>query len=214
MKQVDSDALGFVNKALGITGPGASATEFADGILDQVFDVTPAIRRGRTLAAGQGIFYGVLQNVHAIAESLETSVAPFNIQVGAIAPYPGDMSDLFDLWLLGASVRQISGTGTFTGSLMITYDPAVQGFGVDDSGVAVVLTRQLPLAFWDSVVSEGTTTFAIDEQGNPYAKIGIRLHRATDTLVTFRSTSSALATFACFLSLGLFPAGLGQDASV
>lgn len=209
MKRVDSDALGIVTKALGLTGRGAAITEFLDAQLDQTLDVLPLVRRGRTQAGTEGIFTGVLQNVHGAANSLTTSVNPYNIATGRIAPYPDPVPAQFDIWLLAAVVRQNSGTGTL--SAVLDFQSNVQGWGVDDSGVAVVATLTQPLAFWDAVAVEGITFGLRNGARGPYARLGIRLPRFGDPVLTFRSTSSAVATFSCQVVLGVFPVSLGQD---
>lgn len=208
MKRVDSEALSEVDRALGITGQGAGVTEFADRDLTQVFDVGPSARRGRTLAAGTGVFIGQLSNVHTDAETLFTTVNPYEITVGAIPPYPSPMPRHLDVWILGASVEQQSGAGTFAGLLQASQP--FQGFGVNDSGVAVVRNQALTLAHWDAVVTVGDEV-GITEQGNTWVPIRMRLARSLNTEVIFRSTSSLTSTFNCQVLFGVFPVGLGQD---
>jgi len=210
VKVVDSDALGEVTKALGLTGKGAGITEFLDGQLDQTLDVAPIVRRGRTQAGSQGIYTAALRNVHAGAGNLSTAVNPFDITVGALPPYPAPMPAQFDVWLIGAGVQRVSGTGTLAAGIFVRQgDAAGQGFGEDDSGVAVVSSRSTALAFWDSTVTE-LTTFALQNGSNPYQAINMRLRRPVTT-VTFSSTASALATFEATLLIGVFPLSLGQD---
>jgi len=211
VQRVDSDALGIITRALGITGRGSAITEFLDGQLEQVFDVAPAIRRGRTLAGSEGIFTGLLQNVHTGATSLISQMRPFNATVGAIAPYPVPVPLQFDIWLLGAGLRLISGSGTLSAILDLEYE--LQGWGIDDSGVAVVATRAIVLANWDTVVTEGIA-FGLQVNGGPYMNIGLRLPRSSDTRFTFRTTSSATSTWECQVILGLFPTSLGQDGAI
>lgn len=212
-KIVDSDALAFVTRALGLTGAGAATTELIDGTVDQVLDIVPLVRRGRTFASTQGIFTGILQNVHTDAESLLTSVDPYEFgATGLVAPWPSPVPPQFDIWLLGAVVRRESGSGTFTGILETHI--AVQGWGIDDSGVAVVSTLGFPIVRWDAVVTE-TIVFGVTAGGElPYAPIGMRLPRSGESTLAFRSTSSLTSTYSCQVVLGLFPVSLGQDGMV
>jgi len=217
MKKVDSQALGTVQKALGLTGSGAPSTEFLDGTVDQVLDVASMVRRGRTLSPSAGIFLATLQNVHGAAETLFSQWEPYQGGTGTRAPFPDPVPDTFDIWLLAAAVRQESGTGTFTGILTIDYPLAALGFGVDDSGAAIAATNAMGLVFWDSVVAQGPTV-GLKEDGQPWTRIGMRIPRyvfpatANQVSLVFNSTSSAIATFRCQLLMGLFPVGLGQDA--
>lgn len=215
MKTVSSQALGLVNRALGLTGAGAALTEFLDGQLDQTLDVAPIVRRGRTQAGTGGLYYGVFENNHAVADTQVSSIAPYRTPVGAIPPYPSPIPPDFDLWLIGAAMVRASGSGTFTGALFLGLGDVPQGWGIDEAGAAVVASTSFPLAFWDSVVGQ-TVTFGLTEQGEPYVPIGLRMLRPPDQANTldFSSTSSAAAVFRLFVLLGLFPASLGQDAAV
>lgn len=212
MKQVRSDALDSVNRALGLTGAGAPITEFHDSIVEQTLDVGPMVRRGRTPAGTTGLFTAVMRNVHAIAETIQTIVNPYTNAVGVIAPYPSPVdSSLFDLWLLTAGVRQITGSGTLTSVLSIDYPNATQGWGVDNAGGAIINTPGTQLVFWDSLVTQGVT-FGLKEDGQPTAFFRMRM-RPGATLI-FNSTSSAAITVDCHMLLGLFPVTLGQDVFI
>jgi len=212
LKTVDSQALGILNKQLGITGRGAQVTELLDGTLEQTFDTGPAVRRGRTLAATTGLVTGTLSNVHTVAETLTSSIEPYAVAVGAIAPYPTPVPDTLDVWLLAATARQFSGTGTFTGSLFLDYPNATQGWGINDSGAAVVRQDEHAIIVWDSILAVGPQ-FALMENGQPWQRLGLRLPRG-GTILRWRSISSAAATFDCQLLMGLFPVALGQDVTL
>lgn len=215
MKQIDSQALAIVNRALGLFGSGASLTEFLDGSVDQTLDIGDLVRRGRTVAKSQGIFMGLLRNIHGAANTQTSTFQPYLGGTGTIAPYPEPMPPGFDIWVLAAYVRQLSGSGTFTGALMIDPNTTNLGWGVDQAGNAVSAAARMALIFWDSLVTQ-TDTFALLEDGQPWAKIGQRLFRLNrdDVALLFSSTSSAAATFDCFVMLGVFPVGLGQDVLV
>lgn len=214
-QKIDSDALAVVTKSLGLTGRGSQLTEFLDGQLDQTFDVLPAIRRGRTLASTEGIFTAILRNIHSAANSVTTTVRPYNIDsVDAIAPWPAPVPEQFDIWLLEATVSREAGAGDMVGGLLdIQLDS--QGFGRDSAGAAVVGSAAIPLAFWDALATEGAVTMGILAGARgPIKRIGIRLPRINDPALTFRTTSDAAAEFQADLILGLFPVSLGQDGLV
>jgi len=210
MKIVDSDALGVVSKSLGLTGSGAPVTEFMDGVVEQTLDVAPIIRRGRTQASSQGIYTGVMRNIHGAANDQTSAINPFNVTTGAIPPYPAPMPEQFDLWVFGASVTQISGTGTVVAALTLQFGAASQGWGIDSAGIAVVNNREQPVAFWDTVQTVVNPWLLMGTLG-PWQRIGMRLPRNPFVQFVFRSTASAIATYELQLLLGVFPVALGQD---
>ncbi len=207
-REVDSDALGIVNRALGIAGAGAPLTEFSDGILDQVLSVNDLVRRGRTPAESSGLFYGVLQTVHPGADTQTTEINPFNAAVGAIEPYPVPVPIGFDLWLVAANLQQTAAVVQATAGLFTLLPATSQGWGLDEGNLAVVTQVRTCVAFWDSLVQQ-THVFGITEQGEPLVKIGQRLRPGTTLLLSV--TSAAAATYNCQCIMGLFPVGMGQD---
>jgi len=215
MKLVDSDALGMVNRALGITGSGAAITEFPDGVLDQVLDVSALIRRGRTQGRTTGLYYGVLRNIHAVADNQANDINPFNLAaVGLFPPFPSPIPNRFDLWLLTATVQQAAGTGTLGAALHLVWPTTQQAFGIDESGNAVTATPPITVAHWDALVTQTVEFGVLAGSEAPEAKINLRLPPSPDTRIIFQTTSSAAATFDCTLILGLFPVGLGQDGAI
>lgn len=215
MKKVDSDALGLVWRALGLTGEGATVTEIPDGILDQVIDVGPIIRRGRTQASTTGLYTPVLRNIHGAADTQASSETPYLVDVAdRIEPYPTPMPAQFDVWLLGASVHRLSGTGTLSAMLTVNWDSAHQGWGVDESGNAIVANVEKAIAIWDALFTVTVGVGVLNGSNGPWAKIGMRIPRSPTSTLIFRTTSSAVATYDCQLMLGVFPVGLGQDGLV
>lgn len=205
---VDSDALGIVTRALGLTGKGAALTEFLDGQVDQVLSVNDLIRRGRTQVQRGGIYTGTMQTVHTDAETITFTVDPFDVTTGRIAPYPGPISNRFDLWAISVSVRRLSGGGTLTAQANLAYHADQIGWGIDDSGVAVTSNAGGSVAFWDSIVSQ-SNAFGLQNGSNPTQFIGQRLFPGT--LLQVSSTSSLTSTYNFIWLLGLFPIALGQD---
>jgi len=209
MKTVDSDALGVVNRALGLSGAGAQRTEFMDGVVDQTIDVAALIRRGRTQGATEGIYTAIMRVINTAANNISTTVDPYAVgTTGLIAPYPNPMPMNFDVWLLGASVDRVSGTGTMSLALRIDFLASQQGWGIDDQGVAVAVASTQVMAFWDTPFTAGTI-FGLLDQGGTFMKIGTRIPRGA--VLTFHSLSSATSTYDCQVLLGVFPTALGQD---
>lgn len=210
MKKIDSQALDSLVRALGLSGPGSPITELTDGIVDQVIDVKDIIRRSRTQAQTAGIYTGMLRNAHTGATSLTATLAPFNATTTARAPYPAPMPADFDVWLLTAAVTQLSGGGTLSGALRVNCTARIMGLTTTGAAVASVQN----VAFWNTVVVEATTFGTKSGTTTPLQNIGMRLPRDPLTQIVFGSTSSATATFDCFITLGVFPVGLGQDVIV
>jgi len=215
VKKIDSDALGILTKSLGLTGAGSPVTELQDGVVDQSLDIAPIVRRSRTQGVTTGIYYGIMDNVHTDSETLTTSVFPYNVTVGAQAPYPVPMPLQFDIWLLAASVFRASGAGTLTGSLQLLGNTSRQGWGVDDGGAATGLVTNIQaIALWDTLIGSGITFGRMALNGRPMWMQSFRLPRGTATELRFVSLSSLTATFRCIVTLGVFPVALGQDGVV
>jgi len=213
MKKIDSQALGILNKSLGLSGAGSPVTELTDGVVDQVLDVAPIVRRSRTLAGSGGLFVAVFENDHAAADNRTTSIFPYNAGTGnVLPPYPSPMPAQFDVWLLTAGMIRIAGSGTVTGNLSLLMPSAQQGIGVDDAGAATGIVAMLtPLVFWDTVLAG-----SIIAQRNlgVQAQIGQRLPASPATELRLFTTASAAAIYHCFAVLGVFPVGLGVDGLV
>jgi len=214
MKKIDSDALWMANRALGLTGAGLQATELLDGQVNQTLDIGRVARRSRALVGTEGVFYGILQNVHTDIETLTTTYSVYTATGANVAPFPSPIPAQFDLWLLTAGIRRISGVGGLTnGVFFINLLTGSQAFGIDDSGVAIVSTIRHVLASWDTITVITPVSYGIQENGDALSRIGLRLPRG-DVQLGFSSTSAATATFNLELVFGLFPVTLGQDALI
>ena len=212
-KRIDSDALGILTKALGLSGAGSPVTELADGVVDQTLDIVPIVRRSRTAATSEGIFIGLLQNDHSGSGTLTTSVFPYSVSVGSIPPYPSPMPPQFDIWILSATLLRESGTSTVNCALQTITPARFLGFGVDDGGAAVTATILQVHAFWNALQGLSTNFGTLQELG-AQAKPGFRLPRDPATELRFVSSASAAGKFNCFVTLGIFPVALGQDVLV
>jgi len=216
MIKIDSQALGEVNAALGLSGTPSPSTELLDATVDQVLEVGQIVRRSRTLAGSQGIFYGAMVAEHAGSGTLTVTVNPYDVPVAnAIAPYPAPMPRDFDVWFLGASVLRDSGTGTWEGVLEL-LDTNV-GWGEDDGGDPEAPAQvSSVLAAWTAIRSSAGREFGTlgpDVQG--FSQINaMRIPQGGSPLFFFSSLASAAATYSCFVRLGVFPTSLGQDAAV
>lgn len=210
-KKIDSDALGELQRSLGLTGQGAQVTELNDGTVDQVMAINEVARRGRTLAATSGIFTPTMRTNHSGATDENVIVDPYNVgTTGVVAPYPAVMPLQFDVWLMGASIRQVSGAGTLTATLSLVQGTRQAGWGLDEAGAQVLVAQPIRLAFWNAVSNVLTKFGTLQGPLGPHWSGPVRLNRFGMDL-RFDARSSEAAAFDCQLILGVFPAGLGQD---
>ena len=215
--RVDAQTLSEVAKALGLSGAPAAQTEFSDGHLDQVVDVARYIRRGRTPAQTTGWYYIVLENAHGAPGDKKTLVDPYNPTLANVqAPYPAPVPLGWDLWLASAHLVRSSGTGTVVGAAL-SIDPVLlqRAIGQDDAGGPITTDLPMTLKLWNGTFDDagailGTGTF----NGNfPDPRIGIRLRR--NAKLQFDSTNGVTGCdLQCYVLVGLFPAGSGQDVAV
>ena len=217
VKRIDSDALGVLNKSLGLTGAGSPTTELTDGVVDQFLQVNEIARRGRTLAGSAGVYNAMLQNVNTDAETILSTVDVYNVPAGATSIWPTPIPAQFDVWLLAAAARRQSGTGTITAMFSIQLPASTRAFGIDDSGVAVAQTDPVGLVAFTGLIS--TSTIDLNQPGSfgPYKRFAIRIPRgsgASTGVLRWSTVSSATSTWNLNMILGLFPVALGQDGIV
>ena len=214
VKRVDSDALTILTKSLGLTGAGSPVTELTDGIVDQSLSVNEIVRRSRTQVSKEGLYTATIRNSHTGAATVTSAVTPYAVPtIGIIPPYPDPVPPLFDIWLLQASIRQVSGAGTILATLSIRY-PGQQGWGLRAGTVFVGVAQAHRLALWDTIVSDGTNFAVLAGSGQPSAFPRTRIPRGGNTELIFASVSSETVAFDCQMVLGVFPVSLGQDGLV
>jgi len=215
LKKIDSQALGILNKSLGLTGSGSPLTELTDGVVDQSIDIAPIVRRSSTPAQTGGIFTGQFANIHPGGDTQVSLIFPYAAAVDLIfPPYLTPMPEQFDIWVLSAAMRGTGGS-TLSAGLFVVTGGAQQGWGVNSLGALLTANANMCLAFWDAVRVVGTITIGIaGGAGRATERIGFRLPRSRLTQLQFRSTASAATTFTCDIVLGVFPVALGQDGLV
>jgi len=218
-RKVDSDALGTVNRVLNIAGAvvGGGQTELEDDRLIQTLDLTPFVRRGRTVGNLTGWYQGILVNVHSAADGEVSSIDPYSPGASANAPYPGAVPRGWDVWLLGVSGIRSAGAGGLT-SAWASINPILSqvGWSQDDAGAPVgAISPRFQLARFtglDTTQSASGQDAMTTAQGETFVKTTIRIPRGMN--IEFFSESAAAATFQMLYVMGLFPEGLGQDVLV
>lgn len=213
-RPIDSGALRWIGRALGISAQSPQHIDLLDNTVHQSLDIGQLVRRGRADISNAGLGIGVMRNIHTDAESLASTIDPYNVGAAAIK-WPTPVRDDFDIWLLAAAVHQTSGGGTISAALAINYGLNMDVWGIDDNDVPVTgFGDVITVAWWNSLLAGGGGDVfgALGGDGLPFQRIGWRLPRSTPpTILQFTSTSSITTTFDCQLLLGLFPVALGQD---
>lgn len=217
MQRIDSGALYLLNRILGLSGAQASAeTELIDGHVNQTIGIEPIVRRTRTLAASEGYFHFILECINgAGATTVSATIDPYN--PGSVlnrAPFPAKVPQGFDLYLLGASIRRVSGTASnFTeGQINIISPLENMAFGVDNLGVvpiAAASNMAIVLGRWDTLSTVITTGTGLTEQGDPWIPLSLRIRRGIS--IQYSATGVNAVTSNLVGILGMFPSTLGQD---
>jgi len=210
-KRIDSDGLILVNRQLGIAGPQQSPTELDDTWVSMIMDITPSVRRARALGVVQGWFIGVMENAHAGAGALTSTIDPYIPGATAVgaggANFPATIPQGYDVWLMSAVLARTAGGGALTSGLFSLAPAAVnQAWGIDDMGAAAAAPANFGISHWTSI-SNGEV--GLNAAGRTFIPFNMRIPRRT----TFRffTDAAAAATYQLVLILGAFPEGLGQD---
>lgn len=214
MREVDTDALQEVAPSLGVGNP-ATATRpvlFDDENLQQALVVNDLIRRGRTLAgSGGGIYAAQIVNSHGGAGTIIATRDPYDLGVATGAGWPAPVPEDLDAWILSAQVAAAIGdVDTSVATRFELRHPAVSAaFG----GTGGTVTQVLRL--WDTEVAISGAVAYLGGVGDGvvgYNHPATRIPR--DALIVFAShkQGAGAADITLQLVLGLFPAGLGQDA--
>jgi len=221
VSRIEGDALALVQRWLDLPSSTLTGvTEFDDGNASQVLDVAPAIRRGLTPVASSGLYIAVMENVHSGADSEASTVDPYNLGSALVlGGYPAAVdASLFDVWLLEVSCVRTSGAADLlVGQLRLNTTAGIrnpQGWGIDDAGALVTGTDGPVLAMWiGAVASSGSGSQACFVQAGTGKADAIRVNRRIrlgESLV-FSTGSDAAMELQLIMTIGLFPAGLGQD---
>lgn len=209
MMQVDGPALATIREALGLTGAGAQITEYPDGIVEQVLDIAPLIRRGRTTNQSSGLFSAIMANVHAGAGTLDLAIDPYNFVPNARSGWPQPVPPGFDVWLLRAGAFQLAAAAVVDAMLYVAYPELQVAYGAYATYGSAQVIQAYNTAALGAVTVYGTSYLRALGTGVIGNRIQTRLPRGST--LGWQSNAGGIGTAAMFLVLGLFPAGLGQD---
>lgn len=215
MQEVDSAALQRVAKVLQLSTGGAEQTDFQDELLQQVLDVAPIIRRGLTVAGSSGIFTATILNTHIGTDIVTTDVNPYSPGTTFVGnAYPPIVDEDLDVWVLAAQAQNITGQGDFGGGFFGTISDAT-GMGWRNEANAIAM-EQIRMV-WNQEVQFGHLIYLSDNSGvslmSHFGAQPFRVSHGANTRLRFdtKKIGAGAATFKLFLTLGVFPAGMGQD---
>jgi hypothetical protein len=222
VRPVDTDALRLVSPALGIGNPSTAVqpVTFDDANLQQVIDVLPLVRRGRVPVGSTGLFCFQLRTVHAAADSTQTfEVNPYTLvqtgggTVGGLWPNP--VPNDLDVWILRVSASLTSGaSANFVGGVLdMVMGPSINGFV--GGGPLITSSSVHRLATFDDTLDNvlpGTIYLTQAGSGLADLPMGFRLPRVTNLRWRTRNTNATAIEATTTILMGLFGAGLGQDA--
>jgi hypothetical protein len=203
VQRVDSGVLVGLNRILRATG-GELDVFFDDGNLQQVLDVASTIRRSGAPFGNDrgGIFVVKMANTHGGAGILTASLdlySQLDTALGTRAP--------LDVWLLEASI--ISTVVTDYASfpiLNMDFAPQPNFLSSMDANV------QSMVAGWEvgkSTFASSATVFQPLQLSRYRMKVQ-RLPRGAT--LKFSTNAPGAESNTCFIRVGFFPVGLGQDA--
>jgi hypothetical protein len=228
MRPVDTDVLREVQKALGIRLQGNA--EFDDGVLQQVLDAGPLIRRGGTIFPSDGI-YGLTFELDFDGINPQTQTVvwnPYDSEYTAASTagltkgdfWPAVMPDNLDAWIIGPVILHSDAANPFQNAgdgawAYLTSSTRNRGIFYP---AASIQTTIIPVAFWNTEVAFGASTFAFVGSNaatlTQMQGVAYRL-RPGDTFRYACKVADAVTDFGIIrihARVGLFPAGLGQDA--
>jgi len=204
MRQMDSGALIELDRILGLGGGGEQSATLDDGNVSQVLDLQAIIRRSLTFARTGGQWVFTYVNVHPGADTQANSLNPYLVDPG-VNSYPTIVPEGFDAWVLYAGMKRFTGAGNITaGILELSQFPNFVGKG--DNTLGTLLTA---LGRWDAIEGGSGQGYGVTGASDTLITPMLRIRRGAS--LTFRTTSTAAATFHMFVQMGVFPAGLGQD---
>lgn len=204
-KRVDSQALGIVDRTLGLAGKGSPVTELEDGQLVQTFDTVPAIRRGRTVADSSGMFSASIQNVHVGASDVSETLDLYNLTSGidATPPFPGPVPRGFDLWVVNSTMLKSANDAAEVIALMqLPFTRSINIIGAQNHALAFYQDHVFVNGQRYMFQAASTGTWA---QNQPR-----RIPRGA--LLRLDSTAAASLTVSWVILIGMFPEAIGQDA--
>lgn len=223
MREVDSAALRWVERALGVGRPTSTGMAYFDGdVLQQSWDIGALISRGVTPPQADGIWTLAFENEHAAgADSvLTSSFNPFDVEgtcAGAAVGVVGDgfpgITDQFDIWLLNCSAYLVTGVvANFDAALLDVILPS--NSNAYSCTAASGATRAIALASYDVGIATGIGNPQLAERGTGQLdkRLGFRMPRGS--LIRWRSRNKNITAIdvQVNIAVAVVAKGAGPDA--
>jgi len=212
---IKNPVLSILQSMIGIS-PTPAPIVLDDTNVSLTLPLVPNVTRRSLSGIRTGWYQGVMENVHSAADTEQSTLSPYTPGDTRTAPWPEVVPEDFDVWLLRVQGLVTTGAGTLDeGWIRFVLPPETIGVGVEDDGTPIILSSNYTVArFTDIVSAPGglSNKMLVDASGEPSIYVGTRLPRGCQ--INFATTSvTASVTFRALLTLGLFPAGLGQDVT-
>ena len=219
MIEIEGPQLSLIQRILGKArlGSAAGTTHIADSEVLQTLPIVPSIVRRSAEFSGQssGWYTGVLRNVHSAADDEESFIDPYRVGGSGFGGWPARLPDEYDVWIHQVSLQRTSGAGEVTGAQLRLGSVGASrflGWGQSDAPAALNSQAAPVLVAFGAVntnTGSGIDCATVLGTGEIAAILNYRIRR--DTLIVFDSTVGAAATLDLVMTIGLFPAGMGQD---
>lgn len=213
-RDIDSGALGPVQKQLGYSGSAGQFTDFDENDLLQSFEVNSAVRRGRADVATGGWFYGRLDNRHIGNDTVFSFIDPYAPGANALGTWPQEVPQDFDVWIGHIWAFGDTAAGNFAEALCSLGLPArMQAMGADESQNPLAATSMgMTLGYWDTQ-QDISTVEALQNSKTDQVIYAPKMRLPRGVAIQFMSRLGGAGgdVFSLGFELGLFPIGMGQD---
>jgi len=208
-----------LNKALDLAGQATGGTELEDDTLLQTYDTRCTVARERAPGVNGGIYFFVLDNVHAAAGEVIQAITPYIEDTAGIRrnawPLPVDPS-LFEIWIKGVSYRKIVGDQTLSRAVLEVTIPnesiALATVGAAD--VTHPLIEWRPGTGTTAIPAVGGLSVAVsDFAGWPtWTEFNYRLVRGSDLTLTDETSGGTVSTtHQCLIQIRILPIGTNAN---
>lgn len=226
MRSLDTDAMSFVARALGVGAPMTATRDvvFDDDVLQQSLDVGPLLRRARLYSPMSAKIwrFAIQMSVGAGGGTDNNNLRVYTEDAGTFEfenDYPEEIDrQAFDAWVSHVSCFVSAESGDFTSaSFNLIGTPPGSELGPTNTS-ATAPTNQMPLACWDGVATVAGIDFAVansDVRTVVQLQSPLRVRGGNNDLLLNGRLTAAAGTGATTASVqGLItiaPAGMGQD---
>lgn len=211
MKEFDSPGLRELHRVLEMSKGPPQFVDYQDELVQQAVGLNPFLRRALAPGIGGGIFTASMLNTHVGSDTIVTDVNPHTPGTTFVGDeYPDPVPDNLDVWLLAAHSINVTAPGDFGGgSLSLLTDALGMGWRNEANAIAVNSLVEI----YTQELAVGNAVMLTGGGSDDFTQLDIHRRITPNTLIRFETVKSGVGagSYKCFLWLGLFPAGMGQD---